>query len=286
MTAEKPLVSIGLPIYNEERFIDSALRSLRSQDYPNIEFLVSDNASLDRTLEIVEQHAREDSRIRVHRHPVNIGVTPNFERALEMARGDYFMWAAGHDLWTPNFVSESVALLERQPGACLAFGGSRWIDAEGDPLPIESGWTDTRGMGAVARALTIFWGNMHPVVGMIRTADLRSCLPLHQLAGGDLVLLMQLALKGHFVHATRAEWSRREFRMETSHSEKLKRYASASTGIVRSPIGRLFPMLELPAALVKVLMKSALPALDKAMALAVLLPSLPLRYLVGKRGSA
>jgi glycosyltransferase involved in cell wall biosynthesis len=285
-TIETPLVSIGLPVYNEERFIDATLASLRQQDYPHIEILVSDNASTDRTVEICKRHAAEDIRIRIKVQTSNSGVTPNFENALAMANGRYFMWAAGHDLWTPNFVSECVALLERQPGACLAFGSSRWITGDGEPLPIESGWTDTRGMSAVARAFTIFWGNMHPVVGMIRTADLRACLPLHQLAGGDLVLLMQLALRGHFVHATRAEWCRREFRMEKSHSEKLKRYAGASTRIVRSPLGKLFPMLELPAALVKVLMKSNLPASDKVLALATLAPSLPLRYLVGKRGQA
>lgn len=201
-----------------------------------------------------------------------------------MASGRYFMWAAGHDLWTPNFVSDCVSLLERQPKACLAFGGSRWIGADGESLPIESGWTDTRGLGTVARLFTIFWGNMHPVVGLIRTEDLRACLPLHQLAGGDLVLLMQLGLRGNFVHATAAEWSRREFRMEKHHSEKLKRYASSSTGIVRSPLGRIFPMLELPIALVKVLLKSRLPTLDKALALSVLAPSFPLRYRVGRRG--
>ena len=284
-TAESPLVSIGLPIYNEARFLDATLASLRAQDHPNIEILISDNASTDRTVEICEQHVAEDPRIRIRRQSTNIGATPNFEQALEMANGTYFMWAAGHDLWTPNFVSECVALLEQQPRACLAFGGSRWINGDGERLPIESGWTDTRGMAAVARLFTIFWGNMHPVVGLIRTADLRACLPLHELAGGDLVLLTQLALRGDFVHATRVEWSRREFRMEKSHAEKLKRYASASTGIVRSPLGRVFPMLELPIALIKVLIRSELPAWDKVLALATMTPSFPLRYLVGKRGT-
>lgn len=282
-TLNPPLVSIGLPVYNEERFIDAALQSLRGQDYPNLEILVSDNASTDRTVEICQRHASEDARIRIQRNPANLGVTPNFERVLAMASGPYFMWAAGHDLWTPNFVSECVALLERQPRACIAFGGSRWIGAEDEPLPVDSGWTDTRGMSAVARLLTVFWGNMHPVVGLIRSDDLRACLPLHQLVGGDLVLLMQLALRGDFVHAARAEWSRREFRLEKHHSEKVKRYASASTGIVRSPLGRLFPMLELPIALVRVVLKSGLRASDKALLLATLVPSLPLRYLVGRR---
>jgi len=279
----KPLVTIGLPVYNEARFIDAALASVRRQDYPNLEIVVSDNASTDATLAICERHAGEDARIRIERAAANRGATANFQHTLDVAGGTYFMWAGGHDLWSANFVSACVARLQANPDASLAFGNCQWIGADERPYPRASGWTDTRGLAPVARLITIFWGNMHPVVGLIRTDALRACAPLHNMAGGDLVLLSELALRGDFVHATQATWSRREFRAEAHHDDKLRRYASADMGITRSTLWRMFPLLQLPFALMRVVMRSDLPMLDKLALMAVLLPSFPLRYLVGRR---
>lgn len=278
-----PLVTIGVPVYNEARFLDASLRSLREQDYSNLDIVVSDNASTDGTVAICERHAAEDPRVRIERADANRGATANFQHAFEAARGRYFMWAAGHDLWTPGLVSECVALLEAHPRACLAFPGSRWIDGDGNPLARETGWTDTRGLGAAGRFFTVLWGNMHPVMGVMRTDALRACGPLPNLVGGDLVLLARLALRGDFLHASSSSWSRREFRAERSYGEKVRRYASAATGIARSPLARAFPLLELPLALSATVIRSPLPPVDKAAALLALLASFPIRYIAGRR---
>ncbi len=279
-----PLVSIGMPLYNEERFLDASLASLRGQDYPNLEIVISDNASTDGTLQICERHAAEDARIRIARSTTNRGVNANFERALDMAQGQYFMWAAGHDLWTPNLVSECVNLLEANGGACIASGGSLWIGAEGEPLPRSSGSTDTRGLTPIARLFTIFWGNMHPVVGLIRTAQLRACLPLVNVTGGDLVLLADLALRGDFLLAAKATWSRRESRVELTYGDKLKRYASPTVAISKSRFERMFPLLQLPLALIRVVRCSQLRRIDKLAVILALIASFPLRRMDGRRG--
>jgi glycosyltransferase involved in cell wall biosynthesis len=278
-----PLVTIGLPVYNEARFIDAALASLRCQDYPNLEIVISDNASTDRTVEICTRHAGEDPRIRIERAVVNRGAIANFQNTLDLAHGTYFMWAGGHDLWTPNLVSECVALMEANQGACLAFASSRWVGVDDEPLARVSGWSDTRGLDPVARLFTIFWGNMHPVMALVRTAQLRACMPLENLAGSDLVLLAELALRGDFLHAPDACWSRREMRLETHHDDKLRRYASTATGITRSRLGRMFPLLALPMALIRVVLRSRLPPVDKLAVLLALIASFPVRYLVGRR---
>lgn len=279
-----PLVSIGMPIFNEERFLDASLHSLRNQDYPNLEIVISDNGSNDRTLEICERHAAEDARIRIVRFVENQGAPANFERALELAQGQYFMWAAGHDLWAPNLISECTALLEANQGACIAFGGSSWIGVEGESLPRSSGWTDTRGLTPIARLFTIFWGNMHPFMALMRTAHLRACLPLVNMTGGDLVLLTDLALRGDFVHAAATTWYRREFRVVLNYEEKLKRYASPEVGISKSRFRRMFPLLSLPVALIRVVRRSRLSRIDKLAVLVVLIASFPLRRRDGRRG--
>lgn len=279
------LVSIGLPVYNEAAHVDAALQALRAQDYPTLEILVCDNASTDETLAICQRHAAQDARIRIEPASRNIGVTANFRRALDLAHGDYFMWASGHDLWSTNYVSQCLVNLEANPGACLAFASAHWIGPAGEPLAKRSGWSDTRGMAPLARFFTVFWGNMHSVLGLMRCGPLRDCGPLPAIVGGDLVLLSALALKGDFVHATSAHWSRRELRAEVSYQQKVQRYASSQFGVSQSWMARHVPLLALPVALIRLILGSDLGWLDKTITLLALPPSLALRWLVGRRGN-
>ncbi|HQX33237.1 MAG TPA: glycosyltransferase family A protein [Thermomonas sp.] len=278
-----PLVSIGLPVYNEARFIEASLASLRNQDYPNLEIIISDNASTDNSLEICKRHGAEDDRIRIETLAVNHGAIANFRRTLDLANGEFFMWASGHDLWSPDLVSSCVAELQENGNACLAFASSHWIGAQGEALMRSSGWTDTRGLSAVARLFTIFWGNMHPILGVMRMSQLRACRPLLNITGSDLVLLSDMVLRGDFVHALQPSWYRREFREETEYQAKLDRYASPSVAISKSRLQRIFPLLQLPFALNGVVMRSTLPATDKIATLIALWSSFLPRYLVGRR---
>jgi glycosyltransferase involved in cell wall biosynthesis len=280
--ASTPLVSIGVPVYNEAKYIDAALSALRAQDYTAIEIIVCDNASTDDTLAICKRHAESDPRIRIEASEVNCGATANFRRAFELARGEYFMWASGHDLWSPDVIRECIDLLQVNPTACLAYASAEWIDPDGEVLEKRSGWSDTSGLGPIERYFTIFWGNMHPVLGLIRADFLRSCGPLPAFVGGDLVLLADLALRGDFLHARHSKWYRREIRHEGTYKQKVRRYVSKDFGVSVSRLDRMFPLLALPWALVKLVARSRLGLLDKTVMLAALLPSLALRYRVGR----
>lgn len=113
MADSKPLVSIGMPVYNGERFIRQALDSLLVQDFTDFELIISDNCSTDKTWEICRQYAAGDSRIRLYRNEENLFGSYNFRRVLELSSGDYFMWAAHDDLWEPDFVSALMSYLTR-----------------------------------------------------------------------------------------------------------------------------------------------------------------------------
>lgn len=283
MKSELPLVSIGVPVYNEERFVEETLTSLLAQDYPNMEIIISDNASTDKTADICQHIAAENPSVIFHRFDENRGATENFQYVLDHSSGTYFMWAAGHDLWSPNTISECVKMLEEIPESSIAIGSSQWIDENGDTMAQVSGWTDTRGMHPVARFFSVFWGNMHPVLGLIRKSYLKELGQFRPFAGADLVLLSELSLRGDFLHAAKATWKRREFRHEQKHSDKLKRYRSAEYGLAGSFVDRYFPLLRLPLALIKVVLKSTLPSIQKIALLFALFTAFPLRYLVGKR---
>ncbi len=277
-----PLVSIGIPIYNEERFLEETLRSLLAQDYPHIEFIISDNASTDATAEICRRIAALDKRITYHRFDTNRGANDNFIEVLKRAQGKYFMWAAGHDLWSSNLVSECVRLLESEPSAVIAFGSCAWVDHLGARMAKRSGWTDTRGMDATARLISVLWGNMHPMLGLMRR-EVISRVRILPIPGADLVLLAEMALVGDFVHATAACWSRREFRDPESYKMRMARYASRDVAIIQSLFTRLFPVLRLPFELVRSVLRSNVTTFEKVCILIALPPCMLAKLLVVRR---
>ena len=278
-----PLVTIGMPIYNEERFLEHALASLLSQDYANIQILISDNASTDGTGQIGRQAASDDARIHYSCTDENIGSAANFRRVAEMAEGKYFMWAAGHDEWSENLISDSVAVLEANESASLAFASSYWVDENGQRDDRDTDYPDTRSMSLVSRFFTVFWGNMHPVLGVMRQSDLRRTQSMQSFAGADLVLLSDMVLMGDFVHAPSAWWHRRDVRTKETHNERLKRYTGNEYGQAKTSLDKRFPLLRLPIALLSTVWGARISWIQKTILLCALIPLMPVRYVVGRR---
>ena len=127
--AARPLVTIGLCTYNRlKATLPQALASALAQSSHDVEVLVCDNASEDGT--DVFMATQTDPRLRYHRHPKNIGANANFNSALAMARGRYFLMLSDDDLVDPDLVERvAVALDGDEPGVLLT--GSRVIDASG-----------------------------------------------------------------------------------------------------------------------------------------------------------
>ena len=83
-----PRVSIGLPVYNGERYLAQSIECLLGQSFTDFELIVSDNASTDSTPAIVRRYAEKDSRVRWFRSETNRGLAWNFNRVVELARGE------------------------------------------------------------------------------------------------------------------------------------------------------------------------------------------------------
>lgn len=120
MTSELPLVSIGMPVFNAQETIVTALDSILDQDYPNIEIIISDNCSTDKTVQICQNYAKMDSRIKLNINEKNYGARENFRIVAKRAKGKYFFWAAGDDAWKSGFVKTLVNELEANPHAGVA----------------------------------------------------------------------------------------------------------------------------------------------------------------------
>jgi glycosyltransferase involved in cell wall biosynthesis len=280
---EKPLVSIGIFLRNEGRFIRQSLESVQAQDYENLEIIISDNCSTDDTDVFCRELAVDDDRIMYERQETNIGAAANSIRVLDRATGKYFMWASGHDLWAPDLVSKCVAALDAHPGAALAYASSAWIDADGAALEKESGWYDTRGMDTIGRFFMAFWGNLHPVLGLIRTEYLRDLPKIHACAGSDQIVLIELALRGDFIHVPDSSWSRRTLRSKEMYKKRIKRYTSEEFGLAGSWLDRRVPLMRIPVEMVRAIYRSRMSVLEKLAMWIALLPAFVLRYLAGRK---
>jgi glycosyltransferase involved in cell wall biosynthesis len=200
MTTE-PLVSIGVPVYNGEAFLERALDALSAQDYEHIEIIISDNASTDNTPKICRAAAERDDRVKYLTTDVNRGAAWNFSRLVHVAQGQYFKWAAADDLCRPELVSSCVAVLEADPSAVLCYPRTSLIDeddivvgdffddlAYGDASPV-------RRFARVCRHV----GEYHAVFGIIRTEALRDTGLLGAFVASDIVTVAELALRGRFL---------------------------------------------------------------------------------------
>ncbi len=116
-----PKVSIGMPVYNGERFICKAIDSLLGQTFSDFELIISDNASTDATAEICKDYKRRDKRVQYIRQSKNKGAMFNFKFVLSRALGPYFMWAAVDDIWDRDFLRQCVNCLDNKPEIGIVF---------------------------------------------------------------------------------------------------------------------------------------------------------------------
>jgi len=194
------LVSIGMPVYNEEKFIEKAILSLLDQDYKNFELIISDNASTDKTKKICLNYSEKDSRIRFYTRDTTTDSTTNFNYVASIAKGDFFMWASGHDTRDPTFISRCVATFEKSNSIVLCYSDATWIDPDGKNIGNEKTDIDTVGMKRLKRIKKVFWnlGYAYPIYGLFRKETLDTCLPYQKILGPDIVLLNELSAIGEF----------------------------------------------------------------------------------------
>lgn len=112
---ERPAVSVGMFVYNGEKFLRKSLECLLGQTFRDFELIISDNASTDLTEAICREYAALDPRIVYVRQVKNIGGVGNMKFVLDQARGKYFLWAACDDTLSRDFIELNHDFLERNP---------------------------------------------------------------------------------------------------------------------------------------------------------------------------
>ena len=126
-----PLVSILLPCYNAETYLEEALLSILDQSYDNIEILCIDDGSSDQTIDILNQYARTDSRMRIERNNENQGLIYTLNKGIALANGSLLARMDADDISFPDRVEKQVEFLEEHPDVALISSGYKAINGDG-----------------------------------------------------------------------------------------------------------------------------------------------------------
>jgi len=228
MKNRKPLVSIGLPTYNGERFIRQSLDSLIEQDYENFELIISDNASTDKTPEICKEYVSKDPRIKYYRNERNLGAIANFKRVFELSSGEFFMFASDHDLWDKTFISRCVEVLTEDPSVVLCSSNTALIDQNGKILEtISDEYLDNRNIDRpYLRFHKFIWEskNYNIIYGVMRREELKRTRIFIPTIGPDILLLAELSLIGKFAIIPETLYYRRLNHPGEDKKQRIKRY--------------------------------------------------------------
>jgi len=196
---DKPRVSIGLPVFNGEKYIKEALDSILAQTYKDFELIISDNASTDRTQQICLSYAAKDSRIRYYRNKRNVGASKNFNRVVELSRGEYFKWVAHDDVIAPEFLQKCVNVLDRDSSIVVCCSKTGFINEHAD---LDGTYSYTIRIGSrkpherFGDIISIKIPCAYAIFGLMRLTLLRKTPLLANYIGSDRNLLAELGLIG------------------------------------------------------------------------------------------
>src|SRR5262249_47036805 len=205
-TSSVPRLSIGLPVYNGEKYLAESLDALLGQSYEDFELIISDNASTDGTADICHRYAKQDSRIRYLRQTRNIGCAPNHNFVFEQSRGELFSWSSSDDLYARDLLQRCVNALDERQDVVLAASWTAAIDDAGNltqaldyPLATGSPRAPER-FRSMLFASEVDSGVIRADddYGVIRAEVLRRIAPHDSYHHADRIIMAEIVLHGPF----------------------------------------------------------------------------------------
>lgn len=145
-----------MPVYNCEKYIHEAVESILNQTYADFEFIIVNDGSTDNTLNILNEYANKDSRIRVINQP-NSGIVVALNRGLNEAKGEWIFRMDGDDISLPHRFAVQVEEIKANPSLVLLGGWCQQINAEGVPLKINKYPTTHKGLVCKLETLRPFF---------------------------------------------------------------------------------------------------------------------------------
>jgi len=201
----KPRVTLGLPVFNGQRYLRDVIDSLLAQTFSDFELIISDNCSTDATPQICLDYQAMDSRIRYYRSLRNRGGAWNYNRVFALSSGQYFKWAADDDVYAPEFLEKCVRVLDRDPSIALCYTKTNIIDQDGAVVGTHDyETTHVHGMKNLSsKSPYMRFGDlisllypMQAIFGVIRRSTLERTQLMGNYIGSDRNLLVEIGLIG------------------------------------------------------------------------------------------
>lgn len=191
------LVTIGIPVYNEGKYLADTIESAINQVLTDIDIVISDNGSTDNSAEIIKYYSALDKRIRPIYLDKNIGPIANFRSLLDNTTSKYFVFLGGHDLFLSHYLSETISFLEANPDCVMSYPESRLVDGNDEMLQYSDSDIDSAGLNHLQRmtkvAANLFWCTCFH--GVFRT-DVIKQLPILNIRGSDHLFLFAASYYG------------------------------------------------------------------------------------------
>lgn len=243
---KKPLISFLLLTYNQENFVCDALDGAFSQTYSPLEIIISDDASNDNTAKVIEEYISDyqgPHKVIFHRNEKNIGIAQNVNNAMALAKGEYFLLAAGDDKSLPERAQRTYELFAQYPDmTCINFS-SIPCDAVLRPL--------NRKVSNSSMSIINIFDYLEFSDFVIWSGDTRSIRrslydvfgPFKEGLDEDSTLFMRGILAGSVCHAQECMSLRR------THDQQVSNFKNIRQHVTKNFIGQ--PFLDIDTALLK-----------------------------------
>jgi glycosyltransferase involved in cell wall biosynthesis len=196
----EPLVSIGVPVYNDAPWLRNALDHIINQEYRNLEIIIADDGSTDGSREICREYAQRDSRIRYFENRHNLGAVENHRFVFQLSSGDFFAWGSGHDHYHLSYVRKTLKVLLANPRVVMCCTQSVFQDLDGNITRTTKAGFDTRGLAPVERFKSLqsfmIGGATANIFYALYRADVLAKIGFRKVLGCDVILLAELSLIG------------------------------------------------------------------------------------------
>ena len=130
-----PFVSIFIPVYNTEKYLGQAIESVLNQTFADLELIILDDCSTDKTNEVAQKYLQKDDRIKLYRNEKNLGMMANWNEGLRYCKSKYYAKLDADDYWNDTMVEKSIEILEKDEEVGLVC--CRFIKVDSNGIFIE-----------------------------------------------------------------------------------------------------------------------------------------------------
>ncbi|MHC5269463.1 glycosyltransferase family 2 protein [Enterococcus sp. LJL98] len=189
-------VTIIMSVFNNELYLEDAIKSVLNQSYSNFEFLITDDASSDRSRYILEKYKRKDKRIKLFFNHKNLGLTKNLNNMIDIAQGELIARMDGDDICFLDRLKKQVDILKKED-VDIVFSGTMLIDHEGKELC--EGWRPKK-LKKILKIIEIHNYIPHPTVMMKKDIMIKNKYNENYITGQDKELWGRLVEDKYIFH--------------------------------------------------------------------------------------